>query len=44
LPVACKKHKDILFMDKDGNTIDDTHDPYTETDETGPYNNNIEIT
>ena len=44
LAAACTKYKDIVLMDKDGNTINYTHDPYTETDETGPYNKNIEIT
>ena len=44
LAAACTKYKDIVLIDKYGNTINYTHDPYTETDETCPYNNNIEIT
>jgi hypothetical protein len=34
----------IVFTDKDGNVINDTKDPNTETDESEPFNKDIEIT
>ena len=43
LEMACK-NKGIVFVDKYGNIINNTNELDTATDETGPYNNNLEIT